>query len=91
MQEAAKTDAVSQIQVLQSKSNVATSLAAVSNAEAALNTARTNLGYCTVRAPVRRNNQSQPCRCGKLYKRQCATCNLGYPFIKTIICIPILM
>ena len=51
MQEAAKTDAVSQIQVLQSKSNVATSLAAVSNAEAALNTARTNLGYCTVRAP----------------------------------------
>lgn len=51
MQEAAKTDAVSQIQVLQSKSNVATSLAAVSNAEAALNTARTNLDYCTVRAP----------------------------------------
>ena len=38
MQEAAKTD-------------VATSLAAVSNAEAALNTARTNLSYCTVRAP----------------------------------------
>ena len=37
MQEAAKTDAVSQIQVLQSKSDVATSLAAVSNAEAALN------------------------------------------------------
>lgn len=51
MQEAAKSDAVSQIQVLQSKSNVATSQAAVSNAEAALNTARTNLGYCTVRAP----------------------------------------
>lgn len=51
MQEAAKSDAVSQIQVLQAKSNVATSQAAVSNAEAALNTARTNLGYCTVRAP----------------------------------------
>lgn len=51
MQEAVKTDAVSQIQVLQSKSNVATSQAAVSNAEAALNTARTNLSYCTVRAP----------------------------------------
>lgn len=51
MQEALKTDAVSQIQVLQSKSNVATSQAAVSNAEAALNTARTNLSYCTVRAP----------------------------------------
>lgn len=51
MQEAAKTDAVSQIQVLQSQSNVATSQAAVSNAEAALHTARTNLSYCTVRAP----------------------------------------
>lgn len=51
MQEAAKSDAVSQIQVLQSKANVATSQAAVSNAEAALNTARTNLSYCTVRAP----------------------------------------
>lgn len=51
MLEAVKSDAVSQIQVLQSKSNVATSQAAVSNAEAALNTARTNLSYCTVRAP----------------------------------------
>lgn len=51
MQEAAKSDAVSQIQVLQAKADVATSQAAVSNAEAALNTARTNLSYCTVRAP----------------------------------------
>ena len=51
MLEAVKSDAVSQIQVLQSKSNVATSQAAVSNAEAALNTARTNLSYCVVRAP----------------------------------------
>ncbi|MEL5892777.1 efflux RND transporter periplasmic adaptor subunit [Bacteroides sp. GD17] len=51
MQEAVKSDAVSRIQVLQAQSNVATSQAAVSNAEAALNTARTNLSYCTVRAP----------------------------------------
>ena len=51
MQEAMKSDAVSRIQVLQAQSNVATSQAAVSNAEAALNTARTNLSYCTVRAP----------------------------------------
>lgn len=51
MQEAVKSDAVSRIQVLQAQSNVATSEAAVSNAEAALNTARTDLGYCTVRAP----------------------------------------
>ena len=51
MQEAVKSDAVSRIQVLQAQSNVATSQAAVSNAEAALNTARTKLSYCTVRAP----------------------------------------
>ena len=51
MLEAVKTDAVSQIQVQQAKSNVATSQAAVSNAEAAVNSARTQLNYCTVRAP----------------------------------------
>lgn len=51
MLEAVKSDAVSRIQVLQAQSNVATSEAAVSNAEAALNTARTDLSYCTVRAP----------------------------------------
>lgn len=51
MKEAAKSDAVSQIQVLQSESTVAEGIAAVSNAEAALNTARTNLAYCYIRAP----------------------------------------
>lgn len=51
IQEAVKSDAVSQIQVLQAKADVATSQAALSNAEAALNTARINLSYCTVRAP----------------------------------------
>lgn len=51
MKEALKSDAVSKIQVLQSEANVASSTAAVSNAEAALNTARTNLGYCYIRAP----------------------------------------
>lgn len=51
MKEAKKSDAVSQIQVLQSESNVAEGIAAVSNAEAALNTARTNLNYCYIRAP----------------------------------------
>ena len=49
MKEAVKSDAVSQIQVLQS--SVTEGVAAVSNAEAALSTARTNLGYCYVRAP----------------------------------------
>lgn len=51
MKEALKSDAISHIQVLQAESNVAESAAAVSNAEAQLNTARTNLGYCYVRAP----------------------------------------
>ena len=51
MKEAVKSDAVSQIQVLQSESSVTEGVAAVSNAEAALSTVRTNLGYCYVRAP----------------------------------------
>ena len=51
MKEAVKSDAVSQIQVLQSESSVTEGVAAVSNAEAALSTARTNLGYCYVRVP----------------------------------------
>ena len=51
MKEAVKSDAVSQIQVLQAESSVKEGIAAVSNAEAALSTARTNLGYCYVRAP----------------------------------------
>lgn len=51
MKEAIKSDAVSQIQVLQAESNVAEGVAAVSNAEAALSTAHTNLDYCYVRAP----------------------------------------
>ena len=51
MKEAVKSDAVSQIQVLQSESSVTEGVATVSNAEAALSTARTNLGYCYVRAP----------------------------------------
>lgn len=51
MKEALKSDAVSKIQVLQAESSVTEGVAAVSNAEAALNTARTNLGYCYVLAP----------------------------------------
>lgn len=51
MKEAAKSGAVSQIQVLQATSTVAEMEASVRNAEAALNTARTNLSYCYIRAP----------------------------------------
>lgn len=51
MKEALKSDAVSEIQVLQAESSVTEGVAAVSSAEAALSTAHTNLGYCYVRAP----------------------------------------
>lgn len=51
MQEAAKSGAVSQIQVLQAQSTVAEMEASVRNSEAELNTAKTNLGYCYIRAP----------------------------------------
>ena len=51
MKEAAKSGAVSQIQVLQAESTAAEMEASVRNAEAALKTTRTNLGYCYIRAP----------------------------------------
>lgn len=51
MTEAAKSGAVSQIQVLQAQSTASEMEASVRNAEAELNTARTNLSYCYIRAP----------------------------------------
>lgn len=51
MQEAVKSEAVSRIQCLEAESRVAETQAAVSRAEAALETARTRLSYCYVKAP----------------------------------------
>lgn len=51
MKEAAKSGAVSKIQVLQAEATVSETEAAVKNAEAELNTARKNLSYCYIRAP----------------------------------------
>lgn len=51
MKEAAKSDAVSTIQVIQSEAQVEEAIASVNNAKADLNTARTNLSYCYVHAP----------------------------------------
>lgn len=51
MAKALESDAVAQIQVLQAKADLEQSQAQIKNAEAALQTAQTNLGYCTVRAP----------------------------------------
>lgn len=51
MAEALKSDAVSRMEVEQAKSNLAQCEASLKNAAAALNTARTQLSYCTVTAP----------------------------------------
>lgn len=52
MKKALQSDAVSQMEVNQAKSNLETSAASIKNAQAALQTAQTNLAYCTVRAPI---------------------------------------
>lgn len=52
MKVAMNSNAVSQIELLQAKSRVESCEAAVENANAALKTARTKLGYCYVTAPV---------------------------------------
>lgn len=51
LEKALQSNAVAQIQVLQAKSAMEQSQAAIKNAEAALETAQTNYGYCTIRAP----------------------------------------
>ena len=53
MQEAIKRDAVSRMELSQAKSNYEEAQASIKNAEAQLETAKTNLSYCTVRAPFR--------------------------------------
>lgn len=45
------SDAVSQIELLQAKSNVESSEAALDDAQAALKSAKTKLGYCYIKAP----------------------------------------
>ena len=49
---AISSNAVSKIELLQAKSNVESSNAAVDNAQAALKTAKTKLGYCYITAPA---------------------------------------
>lgn len=51
MEEALRSDAVSQMEVLQAKNSKEEAAAAIKSAEAALRTARTSLSYCTVTAP----------------------------------------
>lgn len=50
MQKAIQADAVSEMELLESKNSMNSAKAAIRNARAALATARENLGYCTVRA-----------------------------------------
>lgn len=51
LRQALKSDAVSRMEAEQGRSAMETSEAAVASAQAELNTALTQLGYCTVRAP----------------------------------------
>ena len=52
MQAAISSNAVSRIELLQAKSNVESCNAAVDNARAALKSARTKQGYCSITAPA---------------------------------------
>lgn len=53
MKEAAEGNAISEIDLIQSQSNLAQAEAGVKQAQAQLATARTNLSYCYVKAPFR--------------------------------------
>lgn len=52
MKKALEADAVSRMEVVQAESNMLSAQASIKDAEAALNTARLNLSYCTVTAPI---------------------------------------
>lgn len=52
MKEAAKSNAVSQIDFIQAETNLNKSIAAVKSAEASLQNAKTNLSYCYIKAPI---------------------------------------
>lgn len=52
LKEALKSDAVSQIEVVQAKATMEQAAAAIKNAQAALSQANLNLSYCTVKAPI---------------------------------------
>lgn len=49
---ALESDAVSQMDVIQAESDMRQAAASIKSCQAALNTARENLGYCVVRAPI---------------------------------------
>lgn len=51
VKKAYESEAVSKMEVIQAESNRDKAAAAIKNAQAALSTASTNLGYCTIRAP----------------------------------------
>lgn len=64
MQEAIKKDAVSRMELSQAKSNYDTAVSSVKDAQAQLETARTNLSYCVVRAPMRGQITASTCSAG---------------------------
>lgn len=90
MQEALKSDAVSRMEVLQAKSALDDAAANIANSEAALKTARTQLGYCTVRAPFDGHvstitvdngaylaGEAQPVKLATIYDDACLNANFS--------------
>jgi RND family efflux transporter MFP subunit len=80
MKKALASDAVSQMDVIQAKSNLDESIASIENAEAALLTAQTNLGYCTVKAPVDGRVSSCPYGVGDYLSGSASPVTLGRIF-----------
>lgn len=54
MKEASRSDAISEIDLIKSATQLISAKSNVKDAEAQLETAKTNLGYCYVRAPFLR-------------------------------------
>ncbi len=77
MQKAYESDAVSQMELLQSKNAMETAKASISNANAALEIARTNLSYCTVRAPISGTCSKSTCSVGSYVNGEGAAMTLA--------------
>lgn len=77
MKKALQSDAVSQMEVLQAKSNMEAAQAAISSARAALQQAQTTLSYCTVRAPFDGHVDAGTCDVGTYLAGSAAPVTLG--------------
>ena len=77
MQKAFQSDAVSEMEVLQAKSNMEEGEAQIKSYQAALQTARANLGYCRVTAPFRGRMSAATMSAGNYVNGAASPVNLG--------------